>query len=907
MQIKLEELQYQQTAIQSVIDVFASTVSNTFDNATAEGIRSNFCSLEDREFIENIKNVASENEIEEEILSLSDDRELTIEMETGTGKTLVYLKTIYQFYQKYGFTKFIILVPSVAIRQGVLNTLKTFSAQLEDIFGFTPDSFEYSSRKLSKVTTFIESQHPQIMVMTLASFNSEDKILNQAKREDLFSDMPFIDAIGKTRPIIVMDEPQEGMDTENSVKQIAKLNPLVKLRYSATHKVAKNKIYRLTPYDSYKEGLVKKIEVLTVTEKNDEATLKLELSETQNGKGDPKAKIKAWVQSKSGKIEFKDTKWLKKGDNLGEITNNPSYLKYGISQITKSLRTGKWSVIFSNGVEIFEKQTAGSIESIWSLQIEWLLHRHFKKKAKLREQNIKCLSLIFIDRVANYVSDNPIIKDIFVQKYKEIYAEWNNGDAPNAQHIEEIQGYYFAQTGKGEFTDNENSMRKNKDVFDAILKDKVGLLNYGEETANKIEFIFSHSALGVGWDNPNIFNIATLSNSYSEIKKRQEIGRGLRICVNTYGQRVYDSPTVSDEERINELTVIPNETYETFVTQYQTEIKEAYGNTDAGAGMTHTHKGKAQNQVKFSKNKDETIQQAFRRFWKALAKKTNYSVAFEENLLIEKCQKELNKIKIEDFVVEVSSHKIEDLQEDKRSDSFGGKETYAQKAHFTALDLIEELSENTGLSYNTVFKIIEKLKLESISKNPPKFIHLAAERIRQIENEEMLRGLDYHLTDEVFPFDFEDYVKNVPKGNVIGTPKRGVFDKIQIDAGSSPERDFAKHADYDPEVVCFLKLPSYYKIETPIGTYNPDFGMVMKQKQLRDGTETEYYFVIETKGTNDINDLKALRPAEIYKIKCAVKHFAAIGVEVQYEAPIKDYQVFKKRAKANISHSKSNT
>src|SRR5690606_20690479 len=346
-----------------------------------------------------------------------EDRELTIEMETGTGKTLVYVKTICELYKHYGFTKFIILVPSVAIRQGVLKTLKTFEKQLEDIYGFVPKSFEYNSKKLSKVTNFIEEQHPQIMIMTLASFNSEDKILNQAKREDLFANIPFIEAIGRTNPIIVMDEPQEGMDTANSVKQIAKLNPLFKLRYSATHKIAKNLIYRLTPYDSYKQGLVKKIEVLTVTEKNDEATLKLELTEIQNGKNPIRAKIKAWHQSANGKIEFKETKWLKDGDNLGAVTNNPSYLKYRIERINKSLRTQKWSVTFTNGTQIFEKQTSGSIQSIWDLQLEWLIIRHFTKKQKLQEQGIKCLSLVFIDKVANYVSEDPIIKKLFIDKY----------------------------------------------------------------------------------------------------------------------------------------------------------------------------------------------------------------------------------------------------------------------------------------------------------------------------------------------------------------------------------------------------------------------------------------------------------------------------------------------------------
>jgi len=899
MEIKLELLEYQETAIKSVVDVFDGNDKNSFDNACKDGIRSNICSLTAEQLTENIKSVLVENGVDEEVAKLTNEQELTIEMETGTGKTLVYVKSIYELFKQYGFTKFIILVPSVAIRQGVLSTLSTFEKQLEEIYGFTPKSFEYSSKKLNKVTNFIEEQHPQIMVMTLASFNSEDKILNQAKREDLFANIPFIEAIGRTNPIIIMDEPQEGMDTTNSINQIAKLNPLFKIRYSATHKVSKNKLYRLTPYDSYKQGLVKKIEVLTVTEKNDEATLKLELSETKNGKNPIQAKIKAWHQLASGKIEFKNTKWLKDGENLGEVTNNPSYLKYKIDRIKKSLRTQKWSVSFTNGTEIFENHASGNVQSIWNLQIEWLIIRHFTKKQKLQEKGIKCLSLIFIDKVANYVSDEPIIKNLFIEKYKELYPEFHVNKQPTAEHIENIQGSYFAKTGKNEFTDNESSMRKNKDVFDAILKDKEGLLSYGDSVANKIEFIFSHSALGVGWDNPNIFNIATLSNSFSEIKKRQEIGRGLRICVNTDGQRVYDKLNVSDDERINQLTVIPNESYETFVTQYQEEIKEVYGTSVAGAGMTHTHKGEKQNEVHFKRNANDTINKAFKRFWDALAKKTNYTVGFDEQALIDRSKEALNAIKIADYEAEVSSRSIGAITEDGIEDEFGGTESYKLKAHFTALDLVEEISENTGLSYLTTFNIINGITYENFAKNPPQFIHQASALIKNIELEEMIRGLDYHLTEDSFPFEFNNFKKQIEYSNYTDTPKRGVYDRIIHD--SDVEHQFAMATDNDDEVICFLKLPAYYKIKTPIGDYNPDFGVVMKRKSLRDGKESEFYFIIETKGTNDINNKKALKESEIYKIKCAIKHFATLGVDVQYKAPVKDYQYFKTEANTTIN------
>lgn len=902
MELKLEELDYQRLAIQSVVKIFEETDRNTVENACAEGIRFNRCDLSVEQVNKAIKNIVIENNIGLDTAKLSDTHDVCIEMETGTGKTLVYIRTIYALFKEYGFTKFIILVPSVAIRQGVLGTFKAFNKQLENIYGFKPDAFQYDSKKLSKVTNFIEQQHPQVMIMTLASFNSEDKILNQAQREDLFSNMPFIDAIGKTRPIIIMDEPQEGMDTDNSIKQIAKLNPLIKLRYSATHKVVKNLVFRLTPYDSYKQGLVKQIEVQTVIEKNDEATIKIEIAETQYEKGQIRAKLKAWHQSTStNKFEFKTTIWLKDGDNLGEKTNNPSYFKYTISQITKSIRTQKWSVKFSNGVELFEKQTAGNIENVWASQLEFLIISHFIKTEKLKALGIKCLSLIFIDKVANYMGENPIIKNLFIEKYKLIYAQFNDGQEPDNEHIKALQGYYFAQKSSGEYADTEGGIKEQGKIYELILKGKEELLTL----SNPVQFIFSHSALGVGWDNPNVFNIATLNTAYSDIRKRQEIGRGLRICVNQEGQRIYDKADLTDEsERINKLTVVPNESYETFVEQYQSEIRAVYGTTDAGAGMSHSHKGKPQNEVHFKRNTSETVNEAFKRFWKALARKTNFTVAFDEKSLIKTAIERLNALKMPDYIIEVKSYTINALTENGRDDTFTGSENIQFKARFTPLDLIEELSENTGLSYSTLFEILKKItNHDEWIKNPPRYIHEAAYIIRNIELDEMMRGLDYQLTGDSFPFDFEgDIVRSLTNPNLVETPLHGIYDKMLVD--SSVEYQFAKGADYDPEVVCFLKLPSWYKIKTPIGNYEPDFGLVMKRKSLRDGTESEFYFVIETKGTNDIHDKKALTESEVYKIKCAMKHFETLGVDVHYKAPIKEYQTFKKEAQLTINQVK---
>ncbi len=895
MELKLENLVYQDSAILSVVNIFKGTDKNTFDNATVEGIRTNNCQLSPQAISENVNQVIRENNIAPNIANLFDNNDLCIEMETGTGKTLVYVKTIFELYKHYGFTKFIILVPSVAIRQGVLTTFRAFGKQLENNYGFMPNAFEYDSKKLNKVTDFIGNEHPQVMIMTLASFNSEDKILNQAQREDLFSNMPFIEAISKTNPIIIMDEPQEGMDTENSIRQIAKLNPLFKIRYSATHKVIKNLLFRLTPFDSYKQNLVKKIEVLTVTEKNDEASLKVEFADVQVNNGiKPKVKVKAWHQAKaSEKFDFKATAWLKEGDNLGAATNNPSYLNYQVTRINKDITTKIWSVEFSNGAKIEEKQTAGNVQSIWELQLEWLIKRHFQKTLMLKTQGIKCLSLIFIDRVANYMGETPLIKNIFIEKYKNIFAEFNEGKLPSEEHIKSIQGYYFAQKGNGEFADNEGGVKEQNKIYDLILKQKETLLNI----ENPVQFIFSHSALGVGWDNPNIFNIATLNTSYSEIKKRQEIGRGLRICVNQDGQRVYDAQEPNHKEKINLLTIIPNETYETFATQYQEEIKAIYGTTAAGAGLSHSDKGNKPNKVQFKRNPSDSIDAAFRRFWKAMAKKTDYSVSFDEKDLVQTCIERINQIVIPDYLLEVKTTSIQSIDSEQITSSFEGKKQYHNRLkNLAPMDLLEELSENSGLSYMTVFNVFKNINnLHQCVKNPPRFVAEATMILKNVALEKMLRGVEYKLTGKTFAFDFNDFEKEIFESKYANTPQRGVFDKTLID--SDIENKFAQTADTDSEVICFLKLPSWYKIKTPMGFYEPDFGLIMKQKGMEiDAEEKEIYFVIETKGTYSLEDKKAMTESEIYKIRCAIKHFQALGVDIRYKAPIDDYKTFKDRA-----------
>lgn len=899
MKFKLENPQHQITAIHSVVEVFRGMERNTYDNAHIEDIHSNVCSLSPQELMDNIKRIIAENNIPDTQSFIIESNDACIEMETGTGKTLTYIQTAYELYKEYGLTKFIVLVPSIPIRQGAIDTFDNFREQLEDKYDIQANAFVYDSSKLSKLRDFITQDTPQIMVMTMASFNSDDRILNQSEREGLFNNESYLKAIAHTHPIIFMDEPQEGMDTDNSKAWLAQLEPLFKFRYSATHAEKMNVLYQLTPSESYRLGLVKKIEVLTVAESNDEATMKMEVTQGEASKTTLKIKMKYWKLNKTkGRFEYKDSGWLKVGDNIADKSGNESYRDFTIKRIQKKMVDRKYHVEFENGSSIVEGTSSANKEQIWSLQLEWLIRRHFQNKERLRPQGIKNLSLIFIDKVANYMgSENPIIKNIFEQKYREVFAEFNNNQQPTDAEVTAVQGFYFAKTSSGELTDNEKSCMSNKEIYNEILHDKQRLLSFESPR----EFIFSHSALGVGWDNPNVFGIATLNESYSENKKRQEIGRGLRICVNQQGERIYDKEDTPDDAILNQLTIVPNETYETFACSYQNENEKAYGSSSVGAKLKHTHKGQHKNRVTFRIKKDETFMNVFRRFWNTVAKKTTYRVHMDETELVRRSIEELNAIRINDYMAEVTSYTVNDIS-DLNDIEHNGSEAYRLRGHFNPQDLVEDLSEKTGLCYLSVMKILRGISNASeYIKNPPVYIEQAAFKIRQVQLDELVRCAEYTPTGDGYEFNFEDFTKDGCE-NYIDTPNHGVWDKTLYDSGY--EKEFARKADSstNTDVLCFLKFPSWYKIPTPIGNYEPDFGVVLHRKQLLgNGEDKEYYFVVEIKGTDDITDIRALTPHEKARIEFAMKHFRSLGIEAYYKAPIKEYETFEAQAKQTIN------
>lgn len=486
---------------------------------------------------------------------------LDIEMETGTGKTYVFLRTILELNNKYGFKKFIILVPSIAIKKGVIKTLDVTKEHFKSLFNnVVYNYFEYNGKTLNEIFAFSNDNTIQIMITTIASINKKGNIFNK-ESESLSGEKP-IDLVRRCNPIVIIDEPQKTHSGGKSIESVNLLNPLFTLRYSATFSKSNNKklIYKLDPIEAYNKRLVKEIYVDSIKVENKKEQ-QMNLKKISNNK--------ALIEiSYDGK---KISNYFSLNDNISSFLNN-------INENLQIVEFRNNSVLLSNGVELFlNEQDSKYDDEIKKAQIKSTIKRHLKKQWELKDKNIKVLSLFFLDKVSNYKTyENntsekngkyaKYFEESFVQilnenpQYKELYK-----DCDIDELAKEIHQGYFSKDGKSEVirdTQNGDSEKEEK-VYDLIMKDKEKLLSF----STKLSFIFSHSALKEGWDNPNVFQICTLNQSNSEITKRQQIGRGLRLCVDANGNRIYD-------ENINKLVVIANESFEEFSETLQKEFKE---------------------------------------------------------------------------------------------------------------------------------------------------------------------------------------------------------------------------------------------------------------------------------------------------------------------------------------------
>ena len=567
MKLQFEANQeFQLDAIQSAVDLFkgqpAGACEFAYAKATGTGgsflsVVSNNLILDEETILKNLQAVQKRNHVEGS--EKLDGFHFSIEMETGTGKTYVYLRTIHELYKIYGFKKFIIVVPSLAIKEGSLKNLQITKEHFDLLYEKPKlDFYVFDPKKRGLARNFATTDSLQIMVMNIDQFAGAGRIF--FKKSDWGVPAEFIKA---TRPIVIVDEPQN-METDIRRQAIANLNPLCTLRYSATHTVKYNEIYRLDPVAAYDNGLVKKIEVDGITESDNFNEAFIEVKSIKPQKNRIVAKLNIDVNCKEG-VSKKDVT-VKVGDNLFEKSNQRDIYREGyiISEIDRD------SITFNNGKTIFVGQKQGGMtDEIMKYQIESTIRNHLEKEIRLKSHGIKVLTLFFIDRVANYRTyENRQSKGKLALWFEEIYesllkeAKYKGASEYKA---EVVHNGYFAQDKKGNWKDSSEGRDTQDDdsAYQLIMKDKERLLDVNEP----LRFIFSHSALREGWDNPNVFQICTLNETRSALKKRQEIGRGLRLPVNQEGKRIFD-------ESINVLTVTANQHYEDFARQLQAEIEE---------------------------------------------------------------------------------------------------------------------------------------------------------------------------------------------------------------------------------------------------------------------------------------------------------------------------------------------
>ena len=845
------KLDFQIDAINSVVNLFKGQPKNPF-NYTSQ-IVPNLLELPKEKILENLQEIQQKNKFQ---LSNEDDLKepynFTVEMETGTGKTYVYLRTILELNQKYGFKKFIIVVPSVAMKEGVLKTLDITKEHFKKLYENLPYTyFPYKSGNLVMVRIFGQDTNLQIMVITKDAFNKDINIIHNT--HDKIGDKP-IEIIKMTRPIVILDEPQK-MGGEATSWGIEQLNPLFVLRYSATHRDIYNLVYRLTPYDAYNLGLVKKIEVLSITEEGDQLSKKIILEKIKSSSSGLRAKVKVFVNTKDG-ITLKSIT-IKSGDNLANKTGNPYYDDFIVKEINKDVGY----ISFSNGVEIYEGKSSVEDDEIIRLMVRETIREHLEKKRRLNPRGIKVLSLFFLNRVDDYLSDNGIVRRMFEEEFiKLINDEFKEFSSLSTK---KVHSGYFSKMKK------DKSIEEDESAYDLIMRNKERLLSLEEP----VEFIFSHSALREGWDNPNVFNICTLAYSSSEVKKRQEIGRGLRLPVDQHGNRIQDRD-------INLLTVITNESYKEYLERLQTEYRE-----EVGEEVPPVENRCERMKVKI---KNDILQgEPFVNLWNRISSKAKYIVNLDNEKFIERCIKEIQKIEVREPEISIKKVRVNGIESKEVTTEFVREAS--EKTKVTKIfNLIAYIEKETGLTRRSIYKILEGTNnLNLFFSNPQKYAEEVIEIINNYRREFEAEDIQYINLEESYDVGLlRDEVASYKK--YVLRVQKSIYDGIIKD--SDIEEAFAKALDKDSRIELFIKLPDWYVIETPAGNYTPDWAIVVKKVQNGVASE-KIYFVVETKGTNDIHELK---PEEQIKITSAKKRFEIITGS-KFVAPVKDFDSFEEK------------
>lgn len=962
------DLDYQKAAIDAVCDLFRgqeicrTEFTVTMGDGGGLGLTENQLgignrlSLLDEEITANLRDVQLHAGLRQD--SALSGGDFTVEMETGTGKTYVYLRTIFELNKRFGFCKFVIVVPSVPIKEGVYKTLQITEDHFKGLYAGQPfDYFLYDSAKLGQVRNFATSSTIQIMVVTVGAINKKD-VNNLYKPSEKVNDHKPIQLIQATNPIIIVDEPQsvDGGLEGRGKEALGAMNPLCTLRYSATHANKHHMVYRLDAVDAYEKKLVKQIEVASVMVDGGNNKPYIRFVAAQAKGRNVFAQVELDVLTKNGVVRRKEM--VQDGDSLDEVTSRDIYAGCRIGEIRAK-----------KGAELLEVKTPQSEESLKlgeavndvdqesfeRLMIRQTIKEHLAKERRLAPLGIKVLSLFFIPRVdlyRQYDSTGRQIKGTYASIFEEEYRR-EAKKPENASLFKEVdlateaelvhEGYFSIDKAGKQWVETEEGNQSGRDsaerAYNLIMKDKERLLSFD----TKLKFIFSHSALREGWDNPNVFQICALREITTVRNRRQTLGRGLRLCVNQKGERVRGFD-------VNTLTVIANENFEEFAENLQKEIEKDTGikfgvvtdhqfaniaieDQDGSArplgfeesqaiyshlvetGMLDSN-GRVQNSLRQAlKDKTLTLPPAyaahvnqvmdvlrkvagkleirdaskgvtvktrravldsaeFKALWDRIKHHSTYRVHFDNDAMIEKC---IDAIRTSPPVpkVRVVVRKA-DLPIGKGGVSAIEKEVSAPMALDEAggdlPDLLTELQDRTQLTRRSLVKILlDSGRLRDFKANPQAFIDQADEHINKTKRAALVDGIKYQRIGDSAYYAQELFQQNELKGylsSMLQDTKKSVYESVIYDS-AGVEKTFAEDLEKNTAVKVYAKLPDWFKVPTPLGTYNPDWAILVET----DGEE-RLYFVVETKGSLFAADLREM---EHGKIACGKAHFAALS------------------------------
>lgn len=866
-------LQFQLDAINSVTRLFEGQPmeesaldftmqeKGTFD--FIDGVANRLLISEEQVFT-NLQEVQAENEVA--VTSSLSGLNFSIEMETGTGKTYVYLRTIYELHKHYNFKKFVIVVPSVAIREGVLKNLEITHEHFQNLYDHIPVHYQvYDSGKISSLRGFATGNNIEILVINIDSFAKDENIIN--KPNDKLNGKLPVEFIRTANPIVIVDEPQN-METDKRRTAIKNLNPLCTLRYSATHKNTYNLVYSLNPVKAYDLGLVKQIEVDSVIEENSSNDAFISVETVTATKTKVSARLAIHINDKNGVT--KKSVNVKAGDDLYKLSKEREVYKDGY--IVEEIDVANQCISLSNGNVLYAGTTQGVLTNeVMKFQMQKTIEEHLKKELKLQSKGIKVLSLFFIDRVANYRQynqDGSPEQGKFARWFEDIYAELIQKNAYktlNKYEVGSIHNGYFSQDRKGKLKDTSGETQADDDTYSLIMKDKEKLLNIN----NPLRFIFSHSALREGWDNPNVFQICTLNETKSEMKKRQEIGRGLRLAVNSEGKRIYD-------QNINRLTVVANESYSDFAKALQQEIEEDFG---------IEFKGRIKNKrerVSVKYRKGFEADPKFLEIWERIRKKTTYRVQYSTNELIKQAAKAVEELPTIN-APSIRSTKVNITMTDMGVETsyLGDRIENYGNYKWNIPDILGYIQSRTELTRHTLLQILEQSgRIKDILINPQLFMDLSSQAIQCTLNDLMINGIKYQniggVEYEMRLFEeqeLEIYLNDF--SFKVSDSSKTIYDE-HVPLDSETENQFARDCETSEQVKFYFKLPTWFTIPTPIGTYNPDWAIVFED-------DKKVYFVAETKSTGTPTvDLTKIRETEQQKIKCGKAHFEQFE-DVEYK------------------------